>query len=387
MSVVSLHRRSVRIVTASIAALSAAAGVSSSALAAHKPSPRRLQIVRPYHTDVAGTIFFSVRGIGPRAVRIVFSIDGRQVWSVARVTPRVRRATAIDTRKLHDGRHVLALRVTYSGGHTEVARKMIVVHNHHHRSASALAHPASAGGHAGSAGLHGGSSGGTAGSSGGTGGSTGSTSGTGGVVGPPATGPSGPPVAMFNREIYQYSSALSYSQEANRYQIMVMDGRDYADVAQLKAANPNLKILLYQAIMFTDSNDYSYMPTTEGCTAYSDDIANHPSWILHDQNGNPVIAPNTTDLYATDVGNPGYQQMCASNAAAMAKRYGFDGVFFDVVDGDLSYTLRPGISVPEYPTPASWQTAMGSALSYLGPALRAQGLMVFGNVSGNISTT
>jgi hypothetical protein len=128
------------------------------------------------------------------------------------------------------------------------------------------------------------------------------------------------------------------------------------------------------------------MQTVTGCTPYADDAANHPSWLLHDQNGNPVIAPGRTDLYAADVGNPGYQQACATNAAALAKKYGFDGIFWDVVEGNLGYTLRPGISVPEYPNNTAWQTAMNSALAYLGPAMRAQGLLSIGNVGDAANT-
>ncbi len=71
----------------------------------------------------------------------------------------------------------------------------------------------------------------------------------------------------FNRETYHYSSNWPVSEEASRYQVMVLDAHDYPEVPVLKAVNPNLKILLYQAIMFTNSDDYSYMQTATGCTA------------------------------------------------------------------------------------------------------------------------
>ncbi len=73
MSVRPLRRRSVHIFIAVIAALSAIVGASSSALASGSAArQQRLEIVRPYRTDVSGTIFFAARGIKPRAVRIVF---------------------------------------------------------------------------------------------------------------------------------------------------------------------------------------------------------------------------------------------------------------------------------------------------------------------------
>jgi hypothetical protein len=82
------------------------------------------------------------------------------------------------------------------------------------------------------------------------------------------------------------------------------------------------------------------------------------------------------------VGNAAYQQACAANAAALARKYGFDGVFFDLIDGPMARDVQPGLTIPEYPTQRSWEGAMTGALAYLAPALRAQGLMVFGNVSG-----
>lgn len=368
MSVRSLRRRSVHIVIAVLAAAIAVVGLSGSALAARAQAPQRLVIVRPYRIDVSGTIFFAVRGIGPRAQRIVFSIDGRRVWSAGRLSPRVRRATAIDTSKLRNGRHLLTVRVSYANRRVALARKTIVVHNGK-AARGPEAHPSGAGR-----------------PTSGSGSSTGGGSGV-GVVSPPTTGVTGPSVAEFNRESYQYSSSWPVTEEANRYQVIVLDGYDYGEIPALKAANPNLKILLYQAIWFTDSDDESYMQTATGCTPYADDAANHPSWFLHDASGNKVLETGRTDIYALDVGNPAYQQACATNAAALAKKYGFDGIFFDVVDGNFQEDVTQGVTIPEYPTTASWHTAMNSALAYLGPALRAQGLLAFGNVGGTTSTS
>ena len=58
-----------------------------------------------------------------------------------------------------------------------------------------------------------------------------------------------PPLAQFNRETYAYSTTLSTSQEANRYQVMVLQASNHAEVPLLKAANPNLKILMYSNLL------------------------------------------------------------------------------------------------------------------------------------------
>jgi len=50
------------------------------------------------------------------------------------------------------------------------------------------------------------------------------------------------------------------------------------------------------------------------------------------------------------------------------------------VNGRLDWLLNPGVRVPKYATAGSWATAMSSALAYLGPALRAQGLISIANI-------
>jgi hypothetical protein len=181
--------------------------------------------------------------------------------------------------------------------------------------------------------------------------------------------------AGFNRETYQYSTSMTTSQEANSYQVLVLQASNASWIPLLKAANPNLKVLVYQAIMAAQDQN----PQSITCTTGPTDLASNPSWILKDQNGNPIL---TNGHYLMDVGNSGYQQACAANAIATAKQGGFDGVYWDMVNASLSYTLPSGTSVPEYPSVASWQTAMGSMLNYVGPTLQSNGLLAVGNLGG-----
>ena len=315
-------------------------GAAGSTVAATRSA--RPTIVWPYRAPVSGAVIFEVQGISRAAREMVVTVSGRRLWhGVA----KRRRSLIINTRRLGNGTHVLQLRVLYGGRRSVLIRKKIVVRNRR----AVIAHTAGA---------------------------------DVGAFGPPAAGRAGPSVALFNRETYLYRSTWSTTDEANRYQFMVLSGNEYGEIPRLRAINPNLKFLLYQAIWFTNSDDYSYMRTVTGCTAYDEDTANHPSWFLHDQKGNLVRGRGRTDLYALDVGDRGYQAQCATNATALAKSHGFDGVFFDLVDGGLGRDVDRGISIPEYPTRQSWENAMNGALAYLGPALRAQGLLVFGNVSG-----
>jgi hypothetical protein len=182
--------------------------------------------------------------------------------------------------------------------------------------------------------------------------------------------------ANFNRLTYAYSTTLSTSQEANTYQVIALQANDAYEVPLLKAANPNLKILVYQATPAVENTTWAYNSCMKGPWV----LANHPSWILHDQNNNPILAGND---YLTDVGNTSYQQTCVANAIATAKNGGFDGIFWDILIPKLTWLLPSGTSVPEYPTDASWQTAMYSMISYLGPQLHAHGLLAIGNIGGS----
>jgi hypothetical protein len=178
---------------------------------------------------------------------------------------------------------------------------------------------------------------------------------------------------LFNRVTYNYSSSLTIPQEANRYQIMIMQSTNASVVAQLKAANPNLKIFVYQDLTHPDPGEPNGLTT---CSPYSADQAN-PSWFLHDQNGKPIEE--------MDPGNTGYQQECAAHSIALAKADGFDGIFWDEVNGNPF--LANGITCPEYPTVASWQTAMVSLMGYAYPLIHQAGLQVIGNIGFAAQTT
>jgi hypothetical protein len=192
-----------------------------------------------------------------------------------------------------------------------------------------------------------------------------------------------PSPTAFNRETYNYTTSLSTSQEANRYQTLVLQSTNGSKVAALHAANPNLKILMYQDLIWSKSSDPSGLTT---CTPYSSDSASHPTWFLKDQNGNRVLNKGYAGDYLMDVGNPAYQQACVAHAAALAKQYGFDGIFFDDANAYIGWSLASGVRLAQYQSVSAWQAAEYSQLSYVGPALRAQQLLVVANIGGSTVT-
>ncbi len=179
----------------------------------------------------------------------------------------------------------------------------------------------------------------------------------------------------FNRETYNYSSTLSIAQEASSYQEMVLQATNASLVPQLKAANPHLKVFLYEGI---DAAENQTQARTS-CTSAPWDIANHPSWLLKDQNGNPII---NGPIFLVDPGNTGYQQTCLANVIATAKAGGFDGVYWDMVSGSLAWSLPAGETVPAYASTTTWQNALTSMLTYGYQQLHANGLLQVANVGG-----
>ncbi len=187
-------------------------------------------------------------------------------------------------------------------------------------------------------------------------------------------------IAQFNRETYAYTSTLSIAQEAQRYSVMVLQSTDHALIPQLKAANPNLKILVYSDVMDSNPGDQGLTK----CTGWSTASA-HPSWFLLDQKGHRITPPAYPNNYLMDQANPSYQQACASHAAALAKQYGFDGVWFDGFTAWIGWAVPSGLTVPKYPTAAAWQPAVYSLISYTAPVLHAQHLLMVGNIGGAVT--
>ncbi|MEA2144750.1 MAG: hypothetical protein QOG59_337 [Solirubrobacteraceae bacterium] len=184
----------------------------------------------------------------------------------------------------------------------------------------------------------------------------------------------------FNRETYSYSSSLSLTSEAGLYQVMVLQSTDGALVHALHAANPALKILVYQHPYFSRASDPAAWST---CTSYQHDLVNHPNWFLHTASGQFVTTRGGGN-YEMDPANPAYQQACLANAVHLAKTYGFDGVFLDDIAASSVWDLPAGVTPAAYPSNAAFQGAMTSLLNAASATLHANGLLVFGNLCGTV---
>ncbi len=179
----------------------------------------------------------------------------------------------------------------------------------------------------------------------------------------------------FNRESYSFSTKYPISQEANMYQQIVLQSTDGKLVNQLKAANPKLKVFLYEGIMGAEDQPNN----TNTCTSGTADLTSHPSWLLHDQNGSPILIKG---IYLVDPANTAFQQACLANVIATAKASGFDGVYWDMVNQQLNWSLPAGHTVAKYASSSVWDAALSSILAYGEKQLHANGLQQWANIGG-----
>jgi Hypothetical glycosyl hydrolase family 15 len=220
-----------------------------------------------------------------------------------------------------------------------------------------------------------------------------------------ASGITGPAPVFFNRLTYQYTTSLTTSQEANRYQFLNLLSPDGTHVSGLLAANPNLKILPIIDSVGTNDGDSAGPNGTAAisCTTYSTLDANaraHPGdpvydWFLYTSSGNVgnpsfrALYPGTTGQYLTDVGNPYYQAACWTHSLALVQQYSWNWLCWDNIVPYLKYinrngaiTLTGAYSRTAY-TQTSWVAAEEGLTSYLGSHTRAAGYPGIANVGAS----
>jgi Hypothetical glycosyl hydrolase family 15 len=181
-------------------------------------------------------------------------------------------------------------------------------------------------------------------------------------------------VALFNREVYAYSSTLSLAQEARRYRIMVLQAPYGELVRRLHRYNPRLQIYMYQYIMYARADDPHGL---ELCTSLRAAVAHN--WFLRGVDGQPL---RSGPAYGLDPGIRSFQRACASHAVALARRFGFDGVFLDGVGALPDYQFGGPVIAAKYRSVRSWLAAMTSFLVTMRRTVHARHLRVVANIGG-----
>jgi hypothetical protein len=170
--------------------------------------------------------------------------------------------------------------------------------------------------------------------------------------------------------------------DLSRYDYVVLHSWEAWRIPSLKAANPRVRLLLYEnasmTVSYATRNGRDYQ--SPAGVGYVDADRRHPEWFLRDTAGRRVESQAYHDLWLMDVGNPQYQQAWLRNVAAEIVRGGWDGVALDDVNTSPDYHAGDR-TLAAYRTDDAYAAAMRAFLARVGPALRARGKLVLPNIA------
>jgi Hypothetical glycosyl hydrolase family 15 len=175
------------------------------------------------------------------------------------------------------------------------------------------------------------------------------------------------------------------AEQGSRYRYIVIRDSLHDRVDEIRAANPNSKILLYKDVSFViddaSCRDEPYQGSGVGfCEANP-----HEDWFLHDGSGERLRSSDYPYLQAANIGNPGYQQawyesvverLRDANGDGSNVRY--DGVFMDDTNLYPGHGMEGEISEL---TDAQYREATESFVDYVGPRLKEEGFTVMPNLA------
>jgi hypothetical protein len=169
------------------------------------------------------------------------------------------------------------------------------------------------------------------------------------------------------------------------YAVVVLNRWDEGMIPSIRAAQPGVRILLYQDISSTRSYacgngiDDAVVPTGIGYCWASD---HHPGWFLRDTDGQRVEWRGYEGHWWMDVGRPTYQRRWAENVIEALSQGGWDGVMADNAISIPAYYLHDGQQLQRYPTAESYALATEQFLATVGPQVQAAGFEFIPNIGG-----
>jgi hypothetical protein len=195
----------------------------------------------------------------------------------------------------------------------------------------------------------------------------------------PATAQAAAPVGHFRVAIDTNAATAQYAPA--RDSIVILQQYQAARVPQLKAANPNVKILMYKNLSgMTERTSSGFV---SGGVA-TQDAASHPEWYLLNTSGQRFTSRYFNWIWIADVGSASYQQQWADNVLGEIAAGGWDGVFMDDTNPTMSWHYDVN-RIAKYPSDSAWQAATRSALVSIGARFRAAGKLVIPNFSNQKS--
>jgi hypothetical protein len=174
------------------------------------------------------------------------------------------------------------------------------------------------------------------------------------------------------------ATILNPEQAAQRNSYVVLQSWETQQAASLKAANPNLDVLVYQNLSAIAGTAHSGGLSSSGVSYV--EASEHPDWFLKDTHGNRISEANYPWLWMADVGNSGYQQRWTANVLAVFQGGPWDGVMMDDTNATAKFHVNPVSRIAAYPTDQAYQAAVGSMLAYAGPRIVAAGKLAIPNM-------
>jgi hypothetical protein len=174
----------------------------------------------------------------------------------------------------------------------------------------------------------------------------------------------------------RFSNELNSSQR-NAY--IDLQPWEAARAVELKAQNPNLKVLVYQNLGAMAEGVGPGGLSSSGVNFAEANTA-HPEWFLKGPGGERLAFEDFKWLWAADVGNTEYQHQWAANVIHLLQTGPWDGVMMDDTNTTNRYHFSSVSKVAKYPTDASYQRAVRSMLEYVGPAIQAAGKLAIPNM-------
>lgn len=165
---------------------------------------------------------------------------------------------------------------------------------------------------------------------------------------------------------------------AQRNSYVVLQAWEAGRAAELKAANPNLEVLVYQNLSAMAQGTSATGLSSSGVN-YAEANTAHPEWFLQNQAGERISEGGYSWLWMADIGSVGYEEQWTSNVLKLLASGAWDGVMMDDTNTTAKYHTDPS-SIAKYPTDAAYQAAVRAMLAYAGPRIQAAGKLAIPNI-------
>jgi Hypothetical glycosyl hydrolase family 15 len=184
--------------------------------------------------------------------------------------------------------------------------------------------------------------------------------------------------SQFRVAIGSEASFPNVAQSAQHNSYVVLQAWETKRATELKAANPNLKVLVYQNLSAMAQGAGPGGLSSSGVNYAEADNA-HPEWFLLNTSGSRISEGGYSWLWMADTANQTYQQQWTSNVIKLLSTGPWDGVMMDDTNTTARYHTEPA-SIAKYPTDAAYQGAISSMLAYAGPRIQAAGKLAVPNM-------